>query len=139
MGNPNPPNQFEKGNKVAQKSPKVVMRKFQEIYQNAIIDKEVLSWQQACLSIGWRVTKCDYWAEKISVFGTLKKEIMKIVASRVNSGAIKGDFNPAASIWRMKQCGEVDTTNKNIDVTTKGDKLPAAENFFTSNDFSEEY
>lgn len=114
---------FKKGNRIAKKEPKVVLRKFQEILKNAIDDQEILSWQDACLSIGWRVTKCDYWVGKHSVFETIKKEVHNIIISRINKKGLKGDYNPTMVIWRSKQSGETDTQYKKLDHTTKGDKL----------------
>jgi hypothetical protein len=95
------------------KPPKVVLKSFKKILQNAQKDNNILSWQDACYSIGWRATKCDYWADKLPVFGDIKKEVKNIIISRVNKGAIKGKFVPAPSIWRMKQCGERDEKDVN--------------------------
>jgi hypothetical protein len=92
------------------KDPKIIYRKFAEIYNNVITDKgnKITSWQSACLSIGWRVTKMDYWANKTPIFGIYKKEIKEVLISFVDNKALNGDFNPTASIWRMKQLGEID-------------------------------
>lgn len=102
------------------KNPSVIMRKLNEIRQNALDDSNILCWQDACLSIGWRVTKMDYWCSKIPTFGTIKKEVQNIVVSRINKGALESDFQPTASIWRMKQLGETDEKvidNKSSDGT----------------------
>jgi len=100
--------QFKPGNKAAAKSPKVVFRKFKEMYLNAQIDNEILSYEDACASIGWRDSKCNYWSNKITVFATLKNDIQAAIRRRINKGALNNDFNPTASIWRMKQLGEKD-------------------------------
>lgn len=132
---------FKKGNKAASKSPKVVLRKFNEILYNAKNDNRILSWQAACLSIGWRVTKCDYWAEKISVFGNIKKEVMQIIISRINNGVLLSDYNPTGGIWRMKQCGEKDektVDNKSSDGSMRHVQLSQEAARAISNKFDDE-
>ena len=110
------PNQ--KNNK---KNPKVVVRKFLQMVENAKNDDNILSFQDACLSIGWRSSKVDYWVNKIPIFETLKKDIQDIIVSRINRGALKGDYQPASSIWRQKQLGEKDQQYQ--DLTSKGYKI----------------
>ena len=116
------------------KNPKVVVRKFLQMLNNAKTDNDILSFQDACLSIGWRSSKVDYWVNKIPVFETLKKDIQNIIVSRINRGALKGDYQPASSIWRQKQLGEKDQQYQ--DLTSKGDKItqPPAIGFFNFND-----
>lgn len=99
---------FEKGNKLAVKCPKVVQRKLKQMYDNSRMDKEILSFQDACFSIEWRPSKIAYWTKKIHVFELFKKDIQAAIVSRVNKSALKGEFNATASIWRMKQLGETD-------------------------------
>lgn len=106
---------FKKGNQVASKSPKVVLRKFTEMLNNAKDDKDILCFQDACMSIGWRSSKVDYWVNKLAVFETFKKDIQDIITSRINKGALHGDYQPTASIWRMKQLGEKDQQYQEID------------------------
>lgn len=126
------PNQ--KNNK---KEPRVIYRKLAKIYENVIEDKgnNITSWQSACLSISWRVTKMDYWCEKTPIFGTYKKEIKEVIISFVNNKALKGDFNPTASIWRMKQLGERDRQEKEI--THKGNS-PVFQNISEKYDIDKE-
>ena len=112
---------FEIGNKAAKKEPKVVYRKFMEMYKNACDNNTILSYEDACYSIGWRDSKCNYWSDKLPVFATLKSDIQAAIRRRINKGALNGDFNPTASIWRQKQLGERD--EKYLDHTSKGDKL----------------
>lgn len=99
---------FKKGNKAAVKSPKIVIRKFAEMLKNAQSDDDILCFYDACMSISWRHTKVDYWVKKLPVFDTFKKEIQNAIVSRINKKALKGEFNPTASIWRFKQLGERD-------------------------------
>lgn len=115
---------FEKGNKMAEKPPRVVIRKFLEMLDNAKKDDNILCFQDACMSIGWRTTKVDYWVNKKPVFEVLKKSIQDVIVSRINKGALTGErnggTNATASIWRMKQLGEkdiseVNNNNRNIE------------------------
>ena len=112
------PNQ--KNNK---KHPNVVLRKFSEIIKNTKDDEDILCFQDACLSIGWRSSKVEYWANKIPVFENIKKDIQDIIISRVNKNALTNKFNSTAAIWRMKQLGEKDKTEQNITLTDKIDKI----------------
>ena len=110
---------FKEGNKAAQKNPKVVIRKFREMLENAKNNEDVLSFQDACASINWRDSKCNYWASKLPVFATLKKDIQDTIVRRINKKTLKGDYNPTASIWRMKQLGEKDTQHQEINSVVK--------------------
>ena len=112
---------FQKENKLAQKNPKVVYRKFAQMLENAKTNDDILSYQDACASIGWRDSKCNYWSNKIHVFATLKKDIQDAIIRRINSKALQNKFNPTSSIWRMKQLGEKDRTEH--DFTTKGESI----------------
>ena len=104
---------FKQGNKAAVKSPKIVVRKFQQMIENAKTDDDILCFQDACMSVGWRSSKVAYWTDKLPVFENLKKEVSAIITSRINRNALKGSFNATASIWRMKMLGETDTSTVN--------------------------
>ncbi len=104
--------------KFNKKNPAVVIRKFYEMLENARSDKKILSFQDACSSINWRDSKVNYWAKKIPIFATLKTDIQNSIVARINKEALEGEYNPTASIWRMKQLGEKDTTEVNQNVTT---------------------
>lgn len=88
--------------------PSIIMRVLKKALENTKYDSDILSWQDACESVDCRRTKLDYWCEKTAVFGIIKKEIYGLIAAKVNREALKGKYNPAASIWRMKQSGETD-------------------------------
>lgn len=104
---------FKPGNKMAQKSPKIVVRKFNQMLENAKNDDEILCFQDACMSVGWRSSKVAYWTAKLPVFENLKKEISAIITARINKNALRGDFNATASIWRMKMLGESEVNTIN--------------------------
>ena len=105
------------------KNPKVVMRKVMEMYENAKKDPKIRCFHDACQSIGWRDSKVDYWIKKIPIFETLKKDIQKAIVSRINNGGLDGNFQPAMSIWRMKQLGEVDSKEINQNVNDQRKNL----------------
>ena len=115
------PNQ--KNNK---KNPAVVLRKFKEMKTNAETDENILCFQDACMSIGWRCSKVDYWVKKIPIFEDIKKDIQNIIISRINKNALQNKHNSTASIWRMKMLGEFEvqkveqTVNSNIDIVVDG-------------------
>lgn len=121
----NPDNYFQKGNKAAKKSPKPMLRKFNEMLIEAQKNEDILCWFDACKAVNLRNTKGDYWAEKVFVLGKLKKEIQNTIISRINKNALIGEraggFAGTASIWRMKQLGEKDQQHK--DITTQGEKI----------------
>jgi len=120
---PSEETQFKKGNQAAKKSPRVVIKKFNQMLDNAKNDENILCWQDAVKSIGWRHSKVDYWINKLPVFGNLKKDIQQEIISRVNKKALINKFNSTASIWRMKQLGEKETQYQNLDHTTKGESI----------------
>jgi hypothetical protein len=74
----------------------------------------------------------DYYAEKEEVLGFIKRDTMVEVTRRINKGALQGDYNPASSIWRMKQLGEKDQQYQ--DHTTQGDKITPPVINFTKSD-----
>ena len=49
-----------------------------------------------------------YIIDKFPDLEIYKKQLHSIVIAKINKGAIKGDMNPTACIWRMKQLGEKD-------------------------------
>ena len=109
--------------------PKVVIRKFLEMLNNTMTDEKILCFQDACLSIGWRSTKVDYWVNKLPIFETLKKDIQAVIISRVNSKGLHNKFNATMCIWRSKQLGERDTQYQ--DHTSKGEKIEVPHIKFT--------
>jgi len=57
-------------------------------------------------------------AKKHSVLEDIKKDINRAVLRRINKGGLLAEFNPAMSIWRLKQLGEQDVSK--TDITTNG-------------------
>ena len=62
----------------------------------------------------------DYYAEKEHVLGLIKKDTMICITRRINKGALEGDYNPASSIWRMKQLGEKDQQYQEVKSSETG-------------------
>jgi len=115
---------FKIGNKAAEKwTEEEVYKLFEEMYVNVSEDDEILCFSDACLSVGYRDSHVDYFITKFPVFEIHKKDVKKRIVSRINKEALQNNYNPTASIWRMKQLGERD--EKYIDQTTQGDKLNA--------------
>ena len=82
------------------------------------IFEATLKWakeEEDCLCVQDAVIHSDiprstfyYLCDEHKVLDNIKKEINDLVIARVNKGALKGDYNPTAGIWRMKQLGETD-------------------------------
>lgn len=110
-------------------NPKIVFRKFKEMKSNTETDEDILCFQDACKSVGWRYTKIEYWIKKIPSLDNYKKDIQNIIISRINRNALRNKYNPTASIWRMKMLGEYEvqkveqTVNSNIDITVDGEEF----------------
>lgn len=76
--------------------------------------------QDAFLHIKMPSSTFYHLIDTYKVLENIKKDINANVISKVNKGALKGDFQPTASIFRMKQLGEVDVTevkNTNLNIT----------------------
>ena len=50
---------------------------------------------------------------KYKELNSFRDDLRSILIARINRGAIKNEFNPTSSIWRMKQLGEVDSRDIN--------------------------
>ena len=103
------------------KPPKVIIRKAVKMVKLAQEDKDILCFQDACYAIGWRSSKFDYWMKKIPILENIKKDVQNAIVRRINKKALESDYHATASIWRMKQLGERESTN--IDHTTGGEKI----------------
>tara|TARA_R110002051_G_C8769409_1_gene503328 strand:+ start:8010 stop:8405 length:396 start_codon:yes stop_codon:yes gene_type:complete len=78
---------------------------------------EYLSIQEAVMHSIYPRSVFYYLCEKFKDLDDLKKELNDTIIAVINKGGLKGDFNPTASIWRMKQLGESDKTEVNQTVT----------------------
>lgn len=111
-----------KGNKYTEK---YTSEKAEELLikakEYAMSTRDCFSIQEAILHVGLPISTFYNLIKKHDVLEDIKKDIDAIIISKVNKGAILGDFNATACIWRMKQLGETDKqeieqTNKNIDI-----------------------
>lgn len=109
---------FEEGNRLAEKhtiEEWVVI--FEGIYERAK-EGDFLSLQQAFIESDVRPSTATWLVNKHRVLATIKKDIAEAIANEINKGGLKSKFNPAMSIWRLKQLGETETIN--TDVTSNG-------------------
>lgn len=110
-----------KGNKYNEKYPlEDCIVEFNKVIDNAKKGK-FLSIQEAIISTKYPRAIFYYLCNLHQDLDDLKKELNDIIIAIVNRKALEGDYNPTASIWRMKQLGETDkfvteNTNKNIDI-----------------------
>lgn len=106
--------QFEIGNKAALKWTEDDVRSiFEKMLHNTKHNDDILCIQDAIMSVDLYRSSVDYLLDKFPVFGKIKEDINDAIISRINKGALTGQFNPTASIWRMKQSGERDTSEIN--------------------------
>lgn len=73
--------------------------------------------QEAILDAGLYSSGFYYLLEKFPILESYKKDVNDIIVNTINKGGLDGDYNPAMSIWRMKQLGEKD--KQEIEQTTK--------------------
>jgi len=90
---------------------------FEGIYDKAI-EGEFLSLQQAFIESDVRPSTATWLVNKHKALATIKKDIGEAIVNTINKGGLKSKFNPAMSIWRMKQLGEKD--EQKTDITTNG-------------------
>ena len=106
--------QFEIGNKAALKWTEDEARSiFEKMLHNTKHNDDILCIQDAIMSVDLYRSSVDYLLDKFPVFRKIKEDINDAIISRINKGALTGQFNPTASIWRMKQSGERDTSEIN--------------------------
>ena len=111
---------FEIGNKEAEKWTKeTVSEIFGRMLKVAETDDDVLCMQDVLKHQDVKLYRSglDYLTDKFPEFGKYKRDIQDAIISRVNRGAIKGDFAGTPAIFRMKQLGEEDRTTVDNNVT----------------------
>ena len=105
---------FEKGNSVGVQfeekwTLEEAQKAFNVMYENAQIDSEILCLQDAYMAFPMRGSTFHYLIEKFPSLEKYKKDIQDVVISRINKGALRGDYVSTPAIWRQKQLGERDT------------------------------
>ena len=81
---------------------------FVKALEFAETDDSCLCIQDAIRYIGIPHSTFYYLCKNNSDLDNIKDDINNAVICRINKGALKGDYNPTAGIWRMKQLGEKD-------------------------------
>ena len=94
---------------------------FEGIYDKAK-QGEFLSLQQAFIESDVRPSTERWLCSKNKALATIKKDIADCIANRINKGGLLAEFNPAMSIWRLKQLGEhdkqiIEQSNTTVELT----------------------
>jgi hypothetical protein len=116
---------FKIGNKEAEKwTEDAVYDIFSRMLKVAESDDNVLCMQDVLKHPDIKLYRSglDYLVGKFPDFGKYKRDIQDVIISRVNRGAIKGDFAGTPAIFRMKQLGEEDrtTVDSNVNANING-------------------
>jgi hypothetical protein len=116
---------FKIGNKEAEKwTEEAVYDIFSRMLKVAESDDNVLCMQDVLKHPDIKLYRSglDYLVGKFPDFGKYKRDIQDVIISRVNRGAIKGDFAGTPAIFRMKQLGEEDrtTVDSNVNANING-------------------
>jgi len=93
---------------------------FEDVYKKAKGGK-YLRLAEAFMDSDVKPSTYKWLVNKDPVLATIKEDIKEAIANKINKKGLNGDFNPAMSIWRLKQLGEEDVTK--TDVTTKGKEI----------------
>jgi len=119
MGKGNEATQFKKGNRDAEKwDIQTAEDLFNKALDFALTDDECLCVEDAIYHSGIPFSTFYDLAKKNTVLESIKKDINRAILRRVNKKGLNGEFNPAMSIWRLKQLGEVDQSK--TDITSNG-------------------
>ena len=126
---------FKKGNRDAEKWS---LESAEDVFLTAL-DFAQENDECLCVEDAIHHTKMPYstfydLAKKHSVLDSIKTDIKRAVLRRINKGGLLAEFNPAMSIWRLKQLGEHDV--QKTDVTTNGKEINSTPivNFVKSDD-----
>ena len=109
--------QFVIGNKDAEKWNEEESRKLFISIRELCTQSNVNSLQDAIIKAGYYSSGFYYLLDKFPVLESIKKDCLDIIVAGVNQSALDGTFNPTASIWRMKQCGEKDVVETKNETT----------------------
>lgn len=112
---------FKEGNVPKHKRSFVDAEEMMENVLTASYDSRCLSFQSAIIKAGYRPSVIYNIFNNYPELEDYKKDAMANIIERINEGALEGDYNATASIWRMKQLGERD--EKHTDITTKGNSV----------------
>jgi len=111
----------EKGNRYAERhSVKEWIELFEKVYEKALTGK-YLRLAEAYMDFDIRPSTYKFLVNQHKELASIKEDTKEAIANKINKKGLNGDFNPAMSIWRLKQLGEEDVTK--TDVTTKGKEI----------------
>lgn len=110
-----------KGSKLNQKYTKAEVIEIFEGLADLCIAGEYLSIQECQMHSGMRPRTFYEYAEKYPELEDIKQQMNDAIIANINKGALKGNFNPASAIWRMKNLGERD--RQELDVAVKEQPL----------------
>lgn len=109
---------FKPGNKANEKyNLEQATELFNNVYEFAKTNNRCYSLQNAIHS-HTRHSTYYHLLNRFPELDKFKKDTFAVIIDRLNIGAIEGDFNPTACIWRMKQSGEVEKQTIETNVTT---------------------
>lgn len=88
--------------------------KFREMAEYATADENGITSVQA-IRVKFEIPKSTYYykVENFPYLKAIHEFILDVIIARVDGKAMTGEAPPAAAIWRMKQCGEVDSSTVN--------------------------
>lgn len=119
--------QFQLGNKLAERyTLETAIDAFETVYNEAK-KHDCLSMQEAIINSDIRSSTFYHLLDRFPVLESIKKECELLVLSRINKGALIGDYNPTAGIWRMKQLGEKDEKHQDFTSNGKTINIPPVE------------
>jgi len=108
----------EKGNRYAQRhSVEEWVNIFEKVYEKALKGK-YLRLAEAFMDFDIRPSTYKFLVNQHKELASIKEDIKEAIANKINKKGLDGEFNPAMSIWRLKQLGEVDQSK--TDITSNG-------------------
>lgn len=90
---------------------------------------EFLSIQEAVMHSPYERGIFYYLCDRFKDLDNIKRELNDIIIAIINRKALESEYNPTASIWRMKQLGEVDSrevTQTNINTPPTPEEIEQA-------------
>lgn len=101
--------QFQHGNQAAATWTEAeAIKLLESMCSYALNDSDVLCFTDACMKCGFSPSHVAYLVDRFPVLETIKKDVQAYITSRINKGALTGDYVSTPAIWRMKQLGEKD-------------------------------
>jgi hypothetical protein len=125
----------EKGNRYAERhSVKEWLNIFEKVYDKSLTGK-YLRLAEAFMDFDIRPSTYKFLVNQHKELASIKEDIKEAIANRINKKGLNGDFNPAMSIWRLKQLGEQDkqvieqnTTTTELTAEERKERIEALKN-----------